>query len=121
MLYVAEVSGKGRGVFTDEAICAGACFEQAPVLVIPLAQWDYIEQTLLSDYCYSWKREMALALGMGSLYNHSYSPNARYYKNFERAVMEYVAIRDIAPGEEITINYNCDPNDMDPLWFKVIE
>lgn len=121
MLYVAEVSGKGRGVFTCEAIKAGERFEQAPVLVIPVAQWDYIEQTLLFDYCYSWGDDMALALGMGSLYNHAYNPNARYYKNFETAMMEYVALRDIVPGEEITISYNCDPNDTDPLWFKVIE
>lgn len=62
---------------------------------------------------------MALALGMGSLYNHAYRPNACYIKNFESAMMEYVALRDIAPDEEITINYNSDPNDLDPLWFAV--
>lgn len=120
MLYVAEVSGKGRGVFAREAIKAGECFEQAPVLVINLAQWEYIEQTFLFNYCYAWGDEMALALGMGSLYNHAYNPNARYEKNLATTMMEYIALRDIAPGEEITVNYNGDPDDQDPLWFKVV-
>ena len=32
-------------------------------------------------------------------------------------MMEVIAIRDIQPGEEITINYNGDPESQDPLWF----
>ena len=32
-------------------------------------------------------------------------------------MMEVVAIRDIEPDEEITINYNGDPAKQDPLWF----
>lgn len=47
-------AARAAGVFTREAIKAGERFEQAPVLVIPVAQWDYIEQTLLFDYCYAW-------------------------------------------------------------------
>jgi len=31
--------------------------------------------------------------------------------------MEVIAIRDIQPGEEVTINYNGDPANQDPLWF----
>jgi SET domain-containing protein len=31
--------------------------------------------------------------------------------------MEVVAIRDIHAGEEITINYNGDPENQAPLWF----
>lgn len=121
MLYVAEVGGKGRGVFTSAAIKAGERFEQVPVLVIPGTEWEYLERTLLYNYCYAWGDDMALALGMGSLYNHAYSPNARYFKHFDTAMIEYVALRDIAPAEEITITYNCDPEDKEPLWFKVVE
>ncbi len=32
-----------------------------------------------------------------------------------------MAIRDIAQGEEIVVNYNGEPADQTPVWFKVLE
>jgi SET domain-containing protein len=32
-------------------------------------------------------------------------------------MMEIIAIKDIEPGQEITINYNGDPENQDELWF----
>ena len=34
--------------------------------------------------------------------------------------MDFYAIRDIAPDEEITVNYNGDPNDTTPLLIPGI-
>ncbi|HRW05066.1 MAG TPA: SET domain-containing protein [Caldilineaceae bacterium] len=119
MIYVAESAGKGRGVFAKEQIRAGTTFERAPVIVLPPDEWVYAERTVLFDYCYDWQGGAALALGAGSLFNHSYTPNAIYIKNYNQFVIEYRALRDIAPGEEILINYNGQPDDMDPLWFAV--
>ncbi len=35
---------------------------------------------VLAKYFYMWnKKEMAISLGFGSLYNHSYTPNADYH------------------------------------------
>ena len=64
----------------------------------------------------SWR----LALGYGSLYNHSYRPNARYVDLSERTKL-FTAIRDIAAGEEITVNYNGEPEDQTPVGFDVVE
>ena len=59
-------------------------------------------------------------LGYGSLYNHSCEPNARY--DDEKGQSKVLkAIRNVAPGEEITVNYNGDPPDKTPVWFKVME
>ncbi|MEZ4734909.1 MAG: SET domain-containing protein-lysine N-methyltransferase [Caldilineaceae bacterium] len=80
-----------------------------------------LERTVLFHYCYSWGENSALALGFGSLFNHSYHPNAMYNRKFAEQVIEYMALCDIQPGEEITVNYNGDPNDLDPLWFAVRE
>ena len=33
----------------------------------------------------------------------------------------FMAIRDIAHGEEIVVNYNGEPGDKTPVWFKVLE
>jgi SET domain-containing protein len=62
---------------------------------------------------------VALALGYGSLYNHSYRPNARYDDDAQ-AAMVFLALRSIAAGEEITINYNGDPEDRAPVGFEVV-
>jgi SET domain-containing protein len=46
---------------------------------------------------------------MGTLYNHSYQPNAQFIRDYPRRLMNFVAVRPITPGEEITINYNYYP------------
>ncbi len=61
-----------------------------------------------------------MALGYGSLYNHSYQPNARYDDESGQTKV-FSAIRDIAPGEEIVVNYNGEPEDETPVWFKLVE
>jgi SET domain-containing protein len=63
---------------------------------------------------------VAVALGYGSLYNHSYQPNARYDDESGKTKV-FSALRDIAPGEEIVVNYNGVPEDKTPVWFKVME
>ena len=70
------------------------------------------------DIFFEWGRGTVAPLGFGSLYNHSYEPNARYEDC--RADQVFVAIRDIADGEEITVNYNGEPGDRSPVWFEVI-
>jgi SET domain-containing protein len=62
-----------------------------------------------------------MVLGNGSLYNHSFKPNAQYIRKYEDKLMEYVALQDIEVGEEITINYNGIPDNYDEVWFDVIE
>ena len=120
MLIVRPVGNKGRGIFTDAPIAKGAVIERAPVIELAAEQWEFVEKTELFHYCYSWGTESqhaAVALGYGSLYNHSYDPAAVYVKRLEERVVEFVALRDIAAGEEVTINYNGDPTDKQPMWF----
>ena len=64
-------------------------------------------------------RAPALALGYGSLYNHSYRPNARY-EDVGPRTKSFLAIRDIG-GEEITVNYNGKPRSRTAVWFDVVE
>ena len=120
MLKAVHTPGKGRGVITDTPIAKGETIERAPVLFIPAEQWPHIEETVFFHYCYAWGAESqhaAFALGVGSLYNHSYSPAAVYIKHIDANEVEFVALRDIAAGEEVTINYNGDPADCQPMWF----
>ena len=88
---------------------AGDLLEVAPVLVIPADEWDLLRATSLAGYVW----------GHANLLNHSYEPNCRYEHDLDAGTVEVLAIGPIRAGEEVTINYNGDPDDRSPLWFDV--
>jgi hypothetical protein len=121
-LEVRTCQQKGRGVFAKTLFQQGELLESAPVILIPAAHCEQLTGTVFDDYTYAFGGEperLALALGLGSLINHDYQPNAVYIKRYEEQRIDYFAIRPIAVGEEITINYNGSPRDGAPLWFAV--
>src|SRR6184192_219991 len=87
-----EVRGtrsKGRGVFALVKFAPGEVIEAVPVILIPAREWPHIEPTVLALYIYNFgptaeQEHAAIALGYGSLYNHSYRPNAKYIKDWDR-------------------------------------
>ena len=112
--------GKGRGVFARRAIRKGEVFETCPVLVLPAGTIEDFS-TGFGPYVFEWgEGKVALALGFGSLYNHSYRPNARY-DDVGPQTKEFTALKDIEPGEEIVVNYNGSPTSRTAVWFDVIE
>ncbi|WP_087112487.1 SET domain-containing protein [Parendozoicomonas haliclonae] len=119
MLYVSHIIGKGRGVLTSKKIERETVIERCPVIVIDADQVNHLKDTELNNYYFCWGKNQesaAIALGLGSIYNHSYTPNAIYRPCLEEQVLEIVAIKKILPNEEITFNYNGTPNDHSPLW-----
>lgn len=119
-LYIADSPGKGKGVFTSEVIEAGTIIEIAPVLVLPERDSELIDKSFLYNYYFLWgdaHKNYAICLGYGSLYNHSYEPNCIYETYYEDEKMHFITRRDIAAGEELTVNYNWDPDDKKPVWF----
>ena len=120
-IQVRDTAAKGRGVFALVAFAARQLIEEAPVIAYPAGQRELIYRTVLTDYPYDWADGgEAIAMGFGSFYNHSYRPNAWYRKNFERRTIDFIALRTIAVGEEITINYNGSPGNQAPMEFNVI-
>ena len=114
-VYVAPSIRHGRGVFAAQSFDAGDVVEDCPVLLVAT---DAVVAIGLDGYCFEWDGERyALALGYGSLYNHSWDPNARYDQDHGASLVSYSALRSIAPGEEITINYRGDPEGRAELWF----
>jgi len=115
-LRVGESPGKGRGVFATRPIAAGEVVEVAPVIVVPPDEQKVIDGTLLESYLFLWRDTVALALGLGALYNHAWDPNMEYRKRFDEQVIEFVALRDIAPGEELVTNYTASAPERAGLW-----
>jgi len=121
LIELKRLPKKGRGVFARGFIRAETVIERVPVVVVPRAEFEDLDQPgVLAEYCFVWSEtSVALALGYGSLYNHSFTPNARYDDRPDRTKV-FIALRDIQPGEEITINYNGTPEDGSPMHFEVM-
>ena len=118
----------GRGVFAIRPIAAGSLIECVPVLLIPKAQVfgdtpEARRNSRISWYVFAWdditkRTYVALALGYGSIYNHSFTPNARYQPKAPD-LLEFYAIEDISPGSEIFINYHGKTANPAALEFDV--
>jgi hypothetical protein len=121
-LVISAERGKGRGIRAGRRFIEDEVLERAPVVVVTAEDWPAVAGTDVFRFCFAWGRrgeQGAIALGRGSLINHSYSPNAFARPLARERIMEFVALRDIEAGEEITINYNGDPDARDPVGFPV--
>lgn len=111
----------GNGVFAATDLRKGEIIEICPAIFMPMKEFEQIKKTKLYYYFYEYSnKEFAIVLGYGSVYNHSYTPNAQYKFNYLRRTYEVKAIECIKKDEEIFINYNYYPEDKTPLegWFS---
>lgn len=103
-IIIKDAGEKGAGVFAVEAIPEGDVIETCHVVDIPNGS--------LRDYGFLWREEWGvksvLPLGNGCIYNHSSKPNATWRQHSTTKSMEFIAIRDIAPGDEICTFYGPD-------------
>jgi SET domain-containing protein len=121
-IIVKKTAKKGRGVFALRNFSEGEIIENCPVINITPKERKIVEKTIFNYYIYPWRstRSGSLVLGYGSIYNHSFSPNADWKQNFKTNSMVYRAIKPIKKGDEITVNYNGEPDDNTPVdWFDV--
>ncbi|QRV86614.1 cytidine and deoxycytidylate deaminase zinc-binding region protein [Ceratobasidium sp. AG-Ba] len=118
-LIIKDTDGKGRGVFATSAIPAREVVEISPVLLFTPEEYVYAKLTIIDHYTFVWndvgRSQMALPLGLGSIFNHSRNPNISYRLDKHLNVIEYATTRQIQPGEELCIYYASD----DKLWFKI--
>lgn len=103
----------GRGVFATRTIRRDEVVHVAPVLLLSDQEYEHLAETVLVDYVFEWHEGgVALALGVGGLFNHAADPNLRYElcddDDPARPAHSYVAVREIAEDEELTIDYGDD-------------
>ena len=121
-------SKKGKGLFAKQQIKKGKIIDVAHVVLIPNNDYELIDKTVVSNYCYLWenpkyksKYKMALAMSICQFMNHSYNPNVRYEYHYRNDSIKYIAIRNISKGDELTMNYNGAVDDKSPVWFEIDE
>ena len=127
---------KGRGVFATKTIPAGVTIDISPVLIFETCE---SQATILEHYTYTWPAEgdilensdqrtlsnvssssqegvkrsrQALALGLGSMFNHNRTPNVAWERNIPTLSIRYFTLRQISEGEELCISYG------PKLWFS---
>ena len=122
-LFVAQINEKGRGVVTEFAIPANTIIEVAQAITISAKERIDIDKTVLHDYIFEWgneQQECAMALGLVPIYNHSYDSNCTYIMQYDTQEFIIQTVKDIKAGEELTINYNGEPDDETKVWFDAV-
>ncbi|CCL98406.1 uncharacterized protein FIBRA_00403 [Fibroporia radiculosa] len=114
---IGHSEGKGRGVFASRPIAADVVIEISPVLLFSSTEYArHGQYTVLDSYTFKWRDgRMALALGLGSLFNHSQTPNVSYILDSTTESIRYVTTRPIEQEEELCIFYG------HKLWFDAVD
>jgi len=104
-IEVGSAGNKGRGVFARRDIATGEIVEVSHVVPIPIEPNN--------DHAFSWAEDSdCLAMGKVSFVNHSDKPNCRLSRDFDALTISLIAVKSIATGEELSIDYDV------PLWFR---
>lgn len=102
----------GRGLYANRKFKKGEIIEVSPVVVIDKYDTPTIGTTFLNLYIFYWTKICsAIALGYGSLFNHSKKSNVNYYPNFVTKEMIFKATKNIERGQQLFIDYGYDPNE----------
>ena len=119
LVEVRDAGGMGRGVFAVSRIPADTLLFSDPVMPVPGDQCP--EGSVLDAIVFRWSAAVgdglgrgAIVLGLGTVLNHSRSPNV--VVSFERDPdrVDFYALRDIGPGEQLSHDYGYD--EYPPEW-----
>jgi len=122
-IYVGEskIPSAGRGVFATKNIKKGELIERCPIIEVSKNDSLNLKTSILVTYLFYFgkkKEKLAIALGFGSIYNHSFKSKAKFIIKPKEKIIDFIALEDIERDEEITFNYKGSNNLKEPLWFE---
>ena len=113
LVEIRDAGDMGRGVFAVSHIPADTLLFSDPVILVPVDQCP--KGSVLDSIVFMWSIVMedglnldAIVLGMGTVLNHSKSPNVIVYFDENPDRVDFYALRDIKPGEQLMHDYNYD-------------
>ncbi len=127
-VYVGKsrIHNAGRGVFAKCDIKKGEIVETSPIIEVPQHDMSNLKESILVTYFFYFgknKERLAIALGFGSLYNHSHKPNVTYKMSPKENLIDFIALSDIKKDDELTFNYH-DSSSLKrkkrSLWFEKV-
>ncbi len=109
---------KGRCVVAVERIAKGTRILADPVLVVPIAESEHTDQTILGRYVFEWNDDgdLCAVFGLGSLLNHGWEANVELVSNFADRTMDFFALADIEAGEELVYDYGHDEDELERYY-----
>jgi hypothetical protein len=122
-MYLKNTPGKGRGVFIDRDVAYNTLLHISPLLLFPADETPTgcalvsaadacPERRVLAHYTYTFNSKcQAIALGLGSMFNHSKHNNVGFIIDKKNLLIRYSSITSISKGTELCINYG------NHLWF----
>ncbi|MGH8601962.1 MAG: SET domain-containing protein-lysine N-methyltransferase [Gammaproteobacteria bacterium] len=114
----------GRGIYASRSISPGGIVEISPVILVS-GDFDDLP-TEIRHIVFNWNvlAKMsgfhAIALGYGSMYNHSNPANLRYDACGNGQFLRFIAVSQITKDTELTVNYNAlegYPTSDKDTWF----
>jgi len=119
-VYISKsrIPDSGKGVFAGKNIKKGEIIEIAPILILEFTDFIDTKWNLLFEYYFWMDDYVALALGYGSMYNHSIDANCKYQLDRENQTITFTAIKNIPKDSEILFNYKGTSSEKAPLWFE---
>lgn len=109
MIKIKNTKKFGRGVFSTEEIKKGTLIEVSELIIFSKKDSVYFEETKIQSYVYSYKNGTAIALGIGSLFNHADNANISWELCTKKNKIFFKTNRNIKKGEQLFINYGYDP------------
>lgn len=109
-LEVKKDSTMGRGIFATMDIPINTVIEVSDIIVFSKKDSKLIKDSkmILNKYVYYYtKHKAALALGLGSLFNHSKKSNVEYIVKKEK--IYFISTKKVKRGEQLFIDYGYDP------------
>jgi SET domain-containing protein len=118
-LFSVGSGSRGRGLFAAADIPPNALLHIAPCLLVSKDEYDsHMKHTILEHYLFNSRTsgDKLLALGYGSLFNHSSRPNVNYQVDARALQIRYTSgPQTIQTGDELCISYGSN------LWFENTE
>lgn len=106
MITIKKTKKYGRGIFANKNIKKGTIVEISELITIDSTKEDkMVSSTKLKHYLYLYKDTSALALGLGSLFNHSNHPNVSWKMNEKNKTIVFKVNQDIEKGQQLFIDY----------------
>lgn len=110
----------GRGVFATSPIRKGALIETAPAVFLSYEEKELLKHSPLFNYYFlinNASHPAVFGFGNSSFYNHSAQANCFYTFSVKQNTIRFYAYRKILKGQEVTINYNGQPDDNKQVYF----
>jgi SET domain len=110
----------GRGVFADRAISAREVLGEFHTIRLPPAEVATMAGSTLSQFWFEDDKDGAafVVLGWIEMVNHATAPNLdrSWRATPEGEVVTVYALHDIAPGDQLFIDYRFEANAANPPW-----